>query len=407
MRRVVITGMGTINPLAHNTKDTWDAMKNGKLGVNETTEEIQKEAGVKFAANVKDFDANEHFDRKTLRSLDLVSQYAVVAAREAAIDANIKEIEDRFRIGCNVTSGIGGFDSIYEGIFKGADKGYNRMSPLFIPKVLINLVAGNVAIDQNLKGICNSVVTACASSTDAIGHATHYIQSGMVDVMVTGGSEAACSKVPLAAFNNMKALSKAETVEKASIPFDKDRSGFVMGEGAAVLVLEDLEHALKRGATIYGEVVGYGASCDASHITAPDATGEPAVTAVNMALHTADITGEQIGMVNAHGTSTPLNDKSESNLFKKTLSSDVAVTSTKSMTGHLLGGAGALEAISVVKSLEEQIVTPTINTTNLDEECHENVVLNEIKEKEMTYALSTSLGFGGHNAAIVLKKFEE
>jgi 3-oxoacyl-[acyl-carrier-protein] synthase II len=407
MRRVVVTGMGTVNPLGNDLETTWQAMKDGKLGINETSQEIQEEAGVKFVANVKNFDAKEHFDRKSLRSLDLVSQYAVVASREAAKMANLEDIEDRFRIGCNLTSGIGGFDSMHEGIFVGHEKGYNRMSPLFIPKVLINLVPGNVAIDLELKGICNSVVTACASSTDAIGHAMNYIQSGMVDVMLTGGSEAGCSKVPLAAFNNMKALSKAEEIEKASIPFDEERSGFVMGEGAAVLVLEELEHALKRGAKIYGEVVGYGASCDASHITAPDATGIPAQSAVRMALHTANIDGKEINMVNAHGTSTPLNDKSESALFKATLSSDVKVTSSKSMTGHLLGGAGAIEAINVVKSLEEGVVTPTINTKNLDPECHENVVLDQAINEDMTYALSTSLGFGGHNAAVVFKKYEE
>ncbi len=406
MRRVVITGMGAMSPLGNNMQDTWDGMKAGKNGIDYLPESIREAIGVHVGGELKNYDETEHFNRKQVRTFDRVNQISIIAAREAAADANLEMLTKRERIGVNISSGIGGMKTIQEQILAVPEKGYKRVSPLFIPRALINLVAGNVAIDLDVHGITNSIVTACASSTDAIGHAMHYIQSGMVDVMVSGGSEATVCEVGLAGFNNMKALSRSEDPNKASIPFDKSRNGFVMGEGAGVVVLEELEHAKARGAKIYGEVVGYAATCDANHITAPDSEGTYTKMAVRSALDMAQITAEDINFINAHGTSTPLNDATESLVFSDILPG-VNVTSTKSMTGHLLGAAGAIEAINVVKSLEEGVITPTINTSELDECTKDINIVQELTKTDAKYAMSTSLGFGGHNAVVIFKKFGE
>ncbi len=406
MKRVVITGMGTINPLGNNIEETWNAMRTGTNGIKRLDEELSTTVGVNVAGTLNNYDANKYFDRKEQRVYDKVAQLALIAAREAATNANLDQVENRDRIGTNVSSGIGGMNTIEQEIIGAQNRGYNRISPLFIPKAIVNLVPGNIAIDQNIHGITNAVVTACASSNDAIGHAFHYIQSGMLDVMLTGGAEASVCPAALAGFANMKALNKTDDPEYASIPFDKNRSGFVMGEGAAVLVLEELEHAKARGAEIYGEVVAYGATCDASHITAPDSEGIYAKKAVEIALKQANISAGELGMINAHGTSTPLNDQIEAKIFTE-LQEQIAVTSSKSMTGHLLGAAGAVEAINVIKSLQEQIVTPTINTKELDEATEKINIITSPTELAMDYGLSTSLGFGGHNACIIFKRWEQ
>ncbi len=406
MKRVVITGLGALSPLGNDVESTWTGMKSGKNGISELPEVIREQIGVHVGGQIKGYDETEYFNRKQIRTYDRVNQISIIAAREAAADANLADITSRERIGVNISSGIGGMQTIQEQILAVPEKGYKRVSPLFIPRALINLVAGNVAIDLDVHGITNSIVTACASSTDAIGHAMSYIQSGMVDVMISGGSEATICEVGLAGFNNMKALSRSTDVNAASIPFDENRNGFVMGEGAGVLVLEELEHAKARGAKIYGEVVGYGATCDANHITAPDATGQYTKMAVNSALKMANVEAGDISFVNAHGTSTPLNDATESMVFTDLLPG-VNVTSSKSMTGHLLGAAGAIEAINVVKSLEEAVITPTINTKKLDECTKEINIVQELQVNKGKYAMSTSLGFGGHNSVLIFKKYEE
>lgn len=406
MRRVVITGMGTINPLANNVQETFDAMKAGKSGISYLDDEIREELKVNVAGQINNYDPLAYFNRKEARTLDKAAQYAMIAANEAANEAKLAEITDRDRIGVNVTSGIGGISSIQEEADRAKGVSYKRVSPMFIPKALINLVPGNIAISHDCHGICNSVVTACASSTDAIGHAYNYIQSSMVDVMITGGSEASICPMALSGFNNMRALTRTDDLNNASIPFDENRSGFVMGEGSAVLILEEYEHAKKRGAKILAEVVGYGATCDANHITAPDAEGVFVTKAINNALKMADITIDEIGFVNVHGTSTPLNDKTEAKVLAN-LRKQIAVTSSKSMTGHLLGAAGAIEVLNVAKSLEDGVITPTINTKVIDEDAKDLNVITDLTKSEAKYAMSTSLGFGGHNAAIIIKKVEE
>lgn len=406
-KRVVITGLGTINSVGLDAKSAWENLKVGKLGISKLDEDIIERTGVKFAGKIVDYDPLQYFSKKEVRRMDLCSQFALVAAKEAAKDAKLENIENRERIGCNITSGIGGLITIQNNVETAVAKGYKKVSPMFIPNAIINLVAGNVAIDLDCKGICTPIVTACASSTDAIGHAMMYIQSGAVDVMVTGGSEAAIKESGLAGFQNMGALSKAENVEEASIPFDENRSGFVMGEGSGVLVLEEYEHAKKRGATIYGEVVGYSNTCDAMHITAPDEEAIQGQRAVRQAMEQAKVTPKDVKYVNAHGTSTPLNDKGEIKLLKKIYGDDfesVNITSSKSMTGHVLGGTGAIEAYITAMSLQEQLITPTINTKELDQDCNGNICLEKTKEIETEYGMSVSLGFGGHNSVIILKR---
>ena len=410
MKRVVVTGYGTINPTGKNASESWENLKNGVNGIVDTDSEIFELTGIRVAGQIQGFEPSEHLDSKQIRTLDRVSQLAIVAAREAYNMAGLDDVQDRFRIGTNVTSGIGGMKSLDENIVISRERGFNKMTPQFIPKSLINLVGGNIAIDLNTRGINNAIVTACASSTDAIGHAFSYIKSGMVDVMITGGAEASVIPIGIAGFNNMRALSKSQDKDFASIPFDETRNGFVMGEGSACLILEDYDHAIKRGATIYGEVVGYGASCDASHITAPDAEATGSSYAVDMAIKCANIDKNEVGYVNAHGTSTPLNDKTEVAMLKRSFGEHAAnlnVTSSKSMTGHLLGAAGALEGLITMLSLQEGVVTPTINTKTISEECSGvKIARNLVKDESLKYGISTSLGFGGHNSVVVFKKYE-
>lgn len=410
-RRVVITGLGAISPIGNNVDDLWEGIKTGKCGIDEITAFDTSTFKTKLAAEVKEYNPLNYFDAKQVKRLDRVSQLAIVAAREAFKDSGIsKENTDFERVGIYVGSGIGGFATIQNQCRTNFEKGNGRVSPMFIPMGICNMPAGNIAIDLNLKGESLAIVTACASSTHSIGEAYRNIKHGYQDVIFAGGSEASICEVSVAGFENMKALSSTTDKNRASIPFDKERSGFVMGEGAGIVVLEELEHALKRGAKIYAEVVGYGASSDAYHITSPDPEATGAIRAMKAAMEDAKVEPDDIDYINAHGTSTHLNDSTETVAVKGALgeaSSKVKVSSTKGNTGHLLGAAGVIEAIITTKAIENKVVPPTINYQVADEECNLNVVPNKPVKQEIKVAMSNSLGFGGHNATVVFKKFEK
>ena len=411
MKRVVITGYGAITPIGNNVEEMWEAIKNKKCGIDKITQFDTSNYKTKLAAEVKGYDVLEHFDAKEAKRNDRCTQFAVIAAREAMKHSGITEENTDFdRVGIFVSSGIGGLKTIEEqgAILK--EKGNRRISPMFIPMSIVNMPAGNIAIDLGIKGESISIVSACASSTHAIGEAFKTIKLGEEDIIFAGGTEAAICEMGVAGFENMKALSSSEDVNRASIPFDKERSGFVMGEGAGVIVLEELEHAIKRGAKIYGEVVGYGATTDAYHITSPCPDGSISSKAMQRAIKIAGIKPDDINYINAHGTSTHLNDLTETCAVKKTFgekANNLMVSSTKGNTGHLLGAAGVVEAIICTKALEEQVVPPTINYREKDEECDLDVVPNELRKAELNYVMSNSLGFGGHNASIILKRWQE
>ena len=399
-RRVVITGLGAVTPIGNNTNDFWEGIKEGKCGFK-----------VKLAAELKDFNAEDYFDRREAKRLDRFSQYAMVAAREAWNDSGLdKETENMERVGIIIGSGIGGIGTTEEEHEKYMTKGPDRVSPMYIPMGIPNMATGNVAIDIGAKGESISMVTACASGTHSIGESFRMIKHGYQDVVLAGGTEAGITPLGIAGFTNIKALSKSEDKTRASIPFDKERSGFVMGEGAGVIVLEELEHAKKRGAKIYAEMVGYGATSDAYHITSPAPGGEGGARAMKIAMEEAHVNPEEITYINAHGTSTHLNDSYETQAIKTALGEDAAkkvmVSSTKGHTGHLLGAAGGVEAIVCAKAIEEGFVPATINYKVPDEECDLDVVPNEGRKVEVKYAISNSLGFGGHNSSILLKKYE-
>lgn len=407
--RVVITGLGAISPIGNDVARMWEQAKKGQCGIDEITAFDTATYKVKLAAEVKDFDPSPVLSKQEVRKLDRFSQFAIVASDEAYQDAGLTDELDPTRMGVIVSSGIGGLYTIEETAKKLAEAGPNRISPHFIPKVLTNLAAGNVAIHLGAKGMCQTVVTACAASTDAIGVAFRHIAAGYADVMVAGGAEASITPLGIAGFSIIRATSEATDKNRASIPFDKARHGFVMGEGAGMLILESLEHALSRDAKIYGEVVGYGSTCDAFHVTAPAEDGDGAVRAMKEALTTAGLMPGVIDYINAHGTSTPLNDKTETQAVKVVFgehASKLAMSSTKGMTGHLLGATGAVEAILSIKSLEEGYVLPTINHQIADEACDLDIVPNVGREQDIQYAMSNSLGFGGHNASIILKKWQ-
>ena len=407
--RVVITGMGAVTPIGNNVNDFWNNCKNGVIGVDFIKAFDTTEFEVKIAAEVKDFTTDGVIDKKEARRMDRFSQFALVASDEAIKDADLDlEKVDRDRLGVIIGSGIGGYNTMETEFFKLFEKGPKRVSPLYIPMAISNIAAGNVAIKYGAQGICTSVVTACASGTNSIGEAYRNIKHGYSDIIIAGGTEAPITKSGVSGFTNMKALNSLNDVNRASIPFDKDRSGFVIGEGAGILIIESLEHAQKRGAKIYGEIVGYGSNCDAYHITSPAPNGEGAKKAMKLAIDEAGIKPEDIGYINAHGTSTPYNDKFETLAIKNLFGEkayDVAISSTKSMTGHLLGAAGAVEAIVCLKTMEEGFIPPTIGYKEKDEECDLDYVPNVGKEKNVEYTLSNSLGFGGHNATLVIKKW--
>ncbi len=409
MRRVVITGMGTVNPLANDVESTWSAVKKGKCGIGPITHFDASDLKVKLAGEVKNFDASEILGPKEARRMDVYTQYACAAAKEAMEDAGLDmETENADRCGCIVSSGIGGLNTIATEHGKGEEKGYGKISPYFIPMAISNMAAGQIAIMYGLKGMCTSVVTACASSNNAIGDSFHRIRDGYEDVMVCGGAEGVVMPLAIGGFQSMKALCTSEDPNRASIPFDKERHGFVMGEGAGILVIEELEHALARGAKIYAEIVGYGSNCDAYHITAPNPEGEGGAKCMTLAVKDAGIEMNDIDYINAHGTSTSLNDAGETLAIKKAFGDHaykLMVSSTKSMTGHLLGAAGAVEGIITALALKDGFVPATINYLEKDEACDLDIVPNIGREADIKYALSNALGFGGHNASIVFKKY--
>jgi len=409
-RRVVITGMGALTPIGNDVNTFWNNAKSGKLGIDFITLIDQDLIDVKIAAEVKDFDPDTLIGKKEAKRLDRFAQFGLVASDEAIKDSGIDlEKEDLDRFGVMLGSGIGGFETIETECTKIATGKSKRVSPFFVPMTIINLGAGNVAIKHGLKGPCTSAVTACATGTNNIGDAFRTIKHGYADVMLAGGAEAPITRLGVSGFGSMKALNADNNPIKASIPFDKDRSGFVMGEGAGLVVLESLEHAEARGANIIAEIVGYGSTCDAYHITSPAPDGSGAAKAMKDAIAEAGIKPEEVSYINAHGTSTPLNDEFETAAIKKAFGEaayKIPISSTKSMTGHLLGAAGAIEAIICAKALQEGFIPPTIGYNTPDEGLDLDYVPNVGRKQELEYALTNSLGFGGHNATLLLKKWK-
>ena len=402
--------MGTVNPLGNNVKDTWEGIRAGRCGIGPITHFDTEEFKVKLAAEVKDFHPEEILGAKEAKRMDSYTRYACASAKEAMEDAGLAGgVADPERCGCIVASGIGGLTTIAAEHKKGMERGYGWISPFFIPMSISNMAAGMIALTYGLKGMCSGTVSACASSNNSIGDAFHRIRDGYEDVMVCGGGEAVIMELAMAGFQSMKALSFCENAERACIPFDKDRAGFVMGEGGAILVLEEYEHARARGAKIYAEIAGYGANCDAYHMTAPDPEGTGAARCMQLAMEDADLTPEDIDYINAHGTGTPLNDAAETLAIKRAFGERayaLAVSSTKSMTGHLLGGAGALESVITALALKEDFIPATIHYQEKDPECDLDIVPNTGRNTAIRAALSNALGFGGHNATLAFRKAE-
>lgn len=409
-RRVVITGMGAVTPTGNNVDTFWNSCKEGKVGIDRITKFDTSDFKVKLAAEVKDFRAADHMDPKAARRMEPFAQYAVAASGEAMEDAGINmEAEDPYRVGVIIGSGIGSLETVEATYDKVLEHKVNRVNPLTIPKMISNMAAGNVSIQFGLKGKCENVVTACATGTNCIGDAMRTIQYGEADIMLTGGTESCICPTGVAGFQQLTALSTETDRTRASIPFDKDRNGFVMGEGAGILVLEELSHAQKRGAHIYAELVGYGATADAYHITSPCEDGSGAAKAMEIAMREAGIEPAQIDYINAHGTSTHHNDLFETRAIRLAFGAhaeNVQINSTKSMIGHLLGAAGGVEAIVCVKSIQDGFVHRTAGTKETDPECDLHYTIGGPVEKKITYAMSDSLGFGGHNAVLVFKAFD-
>ncbi len=409
-RRVVITGMGVISPVGNTVEEFWTSLKEGKCGVGLTTTFDTTDYDVKISAEVKDFDEKKYMDRKIAKRMDRFSHFAVAASVEALEMSGLDlEKEDLNRVGVIVGSGIGSLGTIEEEEKKLLEKGPSKVSPMLIPKIITNIAAGNVAIRFGLKGVCTTVVTACASGTNSIGEAYRAIQYGTSDIMLAGGAESCVVPLGIAGFTSLTALSTTTDPLKASRPFDKNRNGFVLGEGAGIIVLEELEHAQARGANILAEIAGYGATCDAYHITSPSPDGEGAARCMEAAIKDGGISIEDISYINAHGTSTEYNDKFETMAIKKVfgdLAYKIPVNSTKSMIGHLLGAAGAVESIVCIKSIQEDYVHGTINYETPDEFCDLDYVPNVGRSTVVNYALTNSLGFGGHNATLLFKKFQ-
>ena len=410
-RRVVVTGLGAITPVGNDVETFWNSLKNGVVGIGPITTFDTAEYKAKLAAEVKDFDPKKYMDNKMARRMERFSQFAVAAAKEALEDAGIDmEKEDPFRVGVSVGSGIGGLDAIERETRKLIEKGPSRINPLLVRLMISNMAAGNIGIQFGLKGKNINVVTACATGTHSIGEAFRSIQYGEADVMVAGGAEASITPIGIAGFAALTALNTTEDPKRASIPFDKERNGFVMGEGAGIVVLESLEHAKARGAKIYAEVGGYGATCDAYHITSPAEDGSGAAKAMEVAIADAGMKPEDVDYVNAHGTSTHHNDLFETKAIKLALGEhayEVKVNSTKSMVGHLLGAAGGVEFIACVKSIEDGYVHVTAGLEVDDEECDLDYTKGQGVSMDVNCAISNSLGFGGHNATLLVKKFVE
>lgn len=411
LHRVVITGMGAVTPLGIGLADTWAAVKAGSCGVGPITLYDTANQKVKLAAEVKDFDPELYMDKREVRKNDRVVQFALAAAQEATANSGLDfTTEDPYRCAIHFATGIGGMSTIQTECEKGFQKGYDRISPFFIPMTIANMAAAQIAIRYGFKGMCTCPVSACAAGANAIGDGLRALRHGYADVALCGGSEAAITALGMGGFTSMHALSNATDPNRASIPFDKERSGFVMGEGAGVMILETLEHAKARGAVILGEMAGYASTCDAYHITAPDPLGTGGAAAMVQAMRDAGITPGQVDYINAHGTSTPLNDKGETLAVKTALgvqARKLMISSTKSMTGHLLGASGAVEAIFTTLALREGYVPATIHYEVPDEDCDLDVVPNQGRTAALRYALSNSLGFGGHNATLALKRWED
>lgn len=408
-RRVVITGMGAITPIGNSVEIFWENVKKGTVGIGVNTKFDSSEYKAHLTAEVKNFDPAEYMDKKAARRMEPFSQYAVAAAKQALDDSGLDlEKEDPFMIGCSIGCGIGSLQCVEKNYEKLMEKGPNRVAPLMIPMLISNIAAGNVSIQFGLKGKNINVVTACATGTHCIGEGFRSVQYGEADVMLAGGTESAISKIGVAGFTSLNALTTSEDPKRASIPFDVDRSGFVMGEGSGILVLEELEHAKKRGAHIYAEVIGYGATSDAHHVTAPIDDGSGDAKAIEFAIRDAGIRPEDIDYINAHGTSTHMNDLFETKAIKLAMG-DAAyqckVSSTKSMVGHLLGAAGGVEAIACVKAINDNYVHANVGLVNKDPECDLDCPAEGV-DTEVKVALSNSLGFGGHNAVIIMKEYE-
>ena len=410
MKRVVITGLGAITPIGIGKEAFWNSLIEGKSGIGPITKFDTADFDCKIAAEVKDYDANDYLDKKEAKRMDRFTQFAVVGAKLAIEDGKINLDEINLeRVGTVIGCGIGGLETLETEHKKLLERGPKRVSPLLIPMMISNMAAGQVSMAFGLKGSSMTITTACASATHALGESFRMIKCGVMDMVVTGGTEASITPISLAGFGSMKALStRNEDYSRASRPFDKERDGFVMGEGSGILILEELEHALNRGAAIYGEVVGYGSTSDAFHITQPDPEARGAINAMKMALDEGNVHYSEVDYINAHGTSTYFNDKLETlaiNTLFKEHARNINISSTKSMTGHLLGAAGGIEAIAATLALQTGIIPPTINYENVDEECNLNYTPNKAVKRDSKYALSNSLGFGGHNASILIKKY--
>lgn len=409
-RRVVVTGMGAITPIGNTVEEFWKGIQEGKCGIDTITQFDTEGFKAKLAAEVKDYVSEEHFERKSLKRMDRFSEFALVAARETMKDSKLEVDKiDATRFGVGISAGIGGLSFIEKQKEIILEKGPDRISPMFIPVSISNMAAGNVSIEVGAKGESFCITTACASATHTIGECYRIIKHGYQDIMLAGGTEASITPLGVAGFINIKALTTSTDKTRASMPFDKERNGFVMGEGCGIIMLEELEHAIKRGAKIYAEVVGYAASSDAHHITAPSPDGEGAARAMKLAMQDAQITPDKIDYINAHGTSTPMNDACETMAVKTALGEEnarkVAMSSIKGNVGHLLGAAGGVEAIATIKAVADDFLPPTINYKVKDEACDLDVVPNVGRNSKVEYAMSNSLGFGGHNSTLIFKKY--
>lgn len=406
-RRVVVTGVGAVSPLGNDAETTWKNLVDGVCGIEEISAFDTSDLKVHIAGTVKNFDPTEYIEKRDVKKTDLYCQYAIAAAQQAVDDSKILGTVDENRLGVYIGAGIGGLNTFVENTIALHENGPRKVSPFFIPKMIGNIATGNVAIRFNAKGVSLSVMSACATGTNSIGEAFHAIKDGYADAIIAGGAEAVVAPLTIAGFQNMKALSTNPDPKKASRPFDKNRDGFVMGEGAGILVLEEYEHAKARGAKIYAEFAGYGNTCDAHHVTAPDPEGAGLARAIEIAFDEAKISDDAQVYINAHGTSTHLNDLTETLAIKKALGSkayDASISSTKSMTGHMLGATGAIEAIVAVLAIRDGIIPPTINLDEPDEELDLDYTPNKAKKRNVDVAASTNLGFGGHDACVVFKK---
>lgn len=409
-RRVVITGLGAVTPLGLTAPESWRAVREGVCGIGPITQFDPAGMKVSLAAEVRGFDPEDYMPKPEAKRMGRFTQFAVASAKEALADAGFSpEAADLDRCGVIVSSGIGGLGITEEEHDRGLARGWDRVSPFFIPSGICNMAAGQVAIAAGFRGMCACPVAACTGGTNAVGDAFHYIRDGYAEAMLCGGTESAVTPLAVGGFTSMRALTQTEDPSRASIPFDKERSGFVLGEGAAVLLLEELEHARRRGAKIYAEMVGYGATCDAYHMTAPRPDGSGGAKAMALALADGGVRPEEVGYINAHGTSTHLNDAIETAAVKAVFGDHarrLAVSSTKSMTGHMLGAAGAVEAMFTALALRDAFLPATIHYRTPDEECDLDIVPNQGRAAAVEYALSNSLGFGGHNGSVLLKRWE-